>query len=165
MIIQCVANLPILYLSTAVVSTPEDNRGPSWYITIVSGVVVLLVVVSLCVHAPCGCLWRRHRNEHDVSCPIAGSNKGMCGKCFLHNSTTTKTMTYKERPHHVSVTMASNDGYHRQSSGEYSSQVKTFVQINFKYGLTKSVHFNETKLNLVELSDVLFKNFQRHSGL
>lgn len=115
-------------LSTAVESTPEVDRGPAWYITIVSGVIVLVAVVALCVYAPCGCLWRRHRSEHDVSCPIAGSRKGMCGKCFLHSNATTKTMTYEERPHNVSVTMASNGSYQRPNSGDYSSQVKIVIQ-------------------------------------
>ncbi|XP_078342503.1 uncharacterized protein LOC144628294 isoform X2 [Oculina patagonica] len=105
-----------------VAQAPKQHKGTKWYITSVSMVLVLLIVVALCVYAPCGCQWKRHRNEFDVSCPITASQKGMCGKCYLHRNATTKTMTYEERPHHVSVTMATNDSHHRQSSGNYSSQ-------------------------------------------
>ena len=114
-------------LSIAVESTLEEDKGSKWYVTIVSGVVVLLIVVTLCVYAPCGCLWRRNRTEIDVSCPIAGSHKGMCGKCFLRSRGTTKTMTYEERPHHVTVNMISSERRNRPSSDDYSSRVSVFT--------------------------------------
>ena len=110
-------------LSVAVESVSEEFKGPLWYITIItSGFLVLVIVVALCVNAPCGCLWRRHRSEHDANCPIARSHKGMCGKCFLQTSRT-DAMKYDERAHHVTVSMASNQNRHRPNSGDYSSQV------------------------------------------
>ncbi|KAJ7379374.1 hypothetical protein OS493_016611 [Desmophyllum pertusum] len=108
--------------SYAVAPAPTEYEGTNWYITAVSAVLVLLVVAALCVYAPCGCLWKRPRSEVDVNCPITTSEKGMCGNCYLHRNATTNTKTYEERPHHVSVTMASNVRHHRPSSGDYSSQ-------------------------------------------
>ena len=115
---------------TAVASAPKEHKGAKWYITALSTVVILLIVVALCVYAPCGCLWKRHRSEFDVNCPITASQKGMCGKCYLHKNATTKTMTYEERPHHVSVTMATNDSHHCPSSGNLSSQEKIITNGN-----------------------------------
>lgn len=116
------------YLPTAVELSLEKDKSPRWYLAIASGFVLLLVVVALCIHAPCECLWRRHRNEH-FNCPIARSKGGMCGKCYVNNSATTTTLTYKENPHKVCVTMASNGSYHRPNSGEYTSQVNNKVAL------------------------------------
>ena len=116
------------YLPTAVELSSEKDKSPRWYVAIASGFVVLLVVVALCIHAPCECLWRRHRNAH-FNCPIARSKGGMCGKCYVNNSATTTTLTYKENPHKVCVTMASNGSYHRPNSGEYASQVNNKVAL------------------------------------
>lgn len=87
-----------------------------------AGAVILVVVVALCVHLPWDCLWRRQRSEHDVSCPITDSEKRICGKCMLHRDAT-KTMTYSEKPHQASVTMATSDRHYRASSGNLYSQV------------------------------------------
>ncbi|PFX18212.1 hypothetical protein AWC38_SpisGene17432 [Stylophora pistillata] len=46
----------------------------------------------------------------------------MCGKCMLHRNETTNTMTYSEKPHHASVTMATSNKHHRASSGSFYSQ-------------------------------------------
>lgn len=116
------------YLPTAVELSSEKDKSSRWYLAIASGFVVLLVVVALCIHAPCECLWRRHRNEH-FNCPIARSKGGMCGKCYVNNSAKTTTLTYKENPHKVCVTMASNGSYHRPNSGEYASQVNNKVAL------------------------------------
>ena len=86
--------------------------------------MILLFVVALCVYAPCGCLWKRHRSEFDVDCPMKSSQRGMCSKCYLHSNAAAKKVTYEERPHHVSVAMATNVSYHRQSSGKSAMQVR-----------------------------------------
>lgn len=117
-----------LYI-TAVASAPKEHKGTNWYITAVATIIILLFVVALCVYAPCGCLWRRYRSDFDVNCPITASQKGMCSKCYLHSNAATKKMTYEERPHHVNVTMATNDRQHRPSSGNFSTQVNIIADI------------------------------------
>lgn len=154
-------NFPLLL--TAVAQSPKKHKGTNWYITAVSTVLVLLVVVALCVYAPCGCLWKRHRSEFDVNCPITASQKGMCGKCYLHSNASTKTMTYKERPHHVSVTMATNDSHHRPSSGNYSSQVNIIADgNNYSPYLLPFFPFNVIAENLLVNQDNIFTYFYYH---
>ena len=48
----------------------------------------------------------------------------MCSKCYLDSNAATKKMTYEDRPHHVSVAMATNVSYYRQSSGNSAMQVR-----------------------------------------
>lgn len=107
--------------SYAVKTSRKENKGPLWLITVVSGALVVVMVVFLCVHAPCGCLWRRHRRKQDVSCPIAGAHKEMCGKCFLKSNATNKEINFQSRPHQVTVNMHSSHTRCLSSSSQYNA--------------------------------------------
>ena len=124
-------------------------------------VIILLFVVALCVYAPCACLWRRHRTEFAVNCPITASQKGMCSKCYLHSNAATQKMTYEERPRHVSVTMATSDSQHRPISGNFSAQVNIIIDdvITLSSGLGCSKP-DQANLGLARILIFSFATFQ-----
>ena len=102
-------DLLCIFLFTAVKPSLKEKKGPLWHIAVVSGALLGVIVVCLCVHAPCGCLWpRTHRHgKYEVVCPTAGSHREMCGKCFLQSNATD-----------VTISMDKCDARYHQSSSQ-----------------------------------------------
>ena len=140
--------LSTFLFETAVAPAPKEHKGTNWYITTVATVLILLFVVALCVYAPCGCLWKRHRGEYDVTCPITASQRGKCSVCYLHSIAATNKMTSEKKTQHVGIAMATNGNYHRPSLGNSSKQVKIITDDNSNFILELLLC-----VNLLEIQD------------
>ncbi|XP_031570532.1 uncharacterized protein LOC116304884 isoform X2 [Actinia tenebrosa] len=92
-------NDQITELNSYAVREPIKSTTNHSHLISLMTAVMLIVVLVICLHAPCTCLMRkRHKNDLEVDligCPNPTARKGRCGKCIFDKASKNYASRYR----------------------------------------------------------------------